>query len=230
MPTPRSWTDEQLEQAVRSNNTIAGVLRNLALSSSPGNYRSFHRHVARLGLDTHHFTGQAHGTTGSIRAQPFSEILVRNSPHSGKGLKKRLLKAGMMVELCLECGMGPMWRGKPLVLQLDHINGDPRDHRIKNLRLLCPNCHTQTQTFNSKNRRSRYMPVKGQHACLDCGVPTCDSRSTRCPSCSSKASAKTKIDWPTLDALKAMVEDSSLSGVGRQLGVSGNAVKKRLAR
>lgn len=51
---------------------------------------------------------------------------------------------------CAICSLPPVWNGKPLVLQLDHINGDSDNNHPSNLRLLCPNCHTQTATFTSR--------------------------------------------------------------------------------
>lgn len=57
---------------------------------------------------------------------------------------------------CKLCGQGELWNGKKLVLQRDHIDGDSSNNAMKNLRLLCPNCHTQTPTFGSKGQGSRY--------------------------------------------------------------------------
>lgn len=56
-------------------------------------------------------------------------------------LKEKVIKNKLLKYECSECGIS-MWRNKPLILQLDHINGDNRDNRIENLRLLCPNCHS----------------------------------------------------------------------------------------
>jgi len=61
---------------------------------------------------------------------------------------------------CSECGLHAMWNNKPLKLHLDHIDGDRKNNRIDNLRLLCPNCHTQTSTYagrNNKNAVNQYM-------------------------------------------------------------------------
>jgi 5-methylcytosine-specific restriction endonuclease McrA len=67
-------------------------------------------------------------------------------------LKRRMIREGLVVSRCAFCGIGA-WRGQPLSLELDHINGDPHDYRIDNLRLLCPNCHSQTETFSGRNAR-----------------------------------------------------------------------------
>lgn len=46
----------------------------------------------------------------------------------------------------------PVWAGKPIVLHLDHINGVRNDNRLENLRWLCPNCHSQTDTYCGRNK------------------------------------------------------------------------------
>jgi hypothetical protein len=81
------------------------------------------------------------------------EILIENSDYTNfQSLKKRLLDAGILKYKCYECNI-KTWRKKKLVLQLDHINGIGNDHRRKNLRLLCPNCHSQTSTYAGKNNK-----------------------------------------------------------------------------
>lgn len=220
MASGKTWTDEQLIAAVASNTTLAGVLRALGLSTSPGHYRSLHHHIQRLGLSTKHHTGQAHGT--SRPGRPLTELLVKGS-HVHSYFKKRLIREGLIQEECSLCGLPPTWQNKPLVLQLDHINGDPYDNRLENLRLLCPNCHTQTPTF-TKSGRGRYTPKKSK-VCA-CGV-VIQRRSKTCRACMN-TSRPTKIDWPTHDELRHRVATSSHRQVAKELGVSDNAVRKRL--
>ena len=81
------------------------------------------------------------------------EILVENSTYTNRyRLKIRLIKENKMNYRCAICGNNGEWNGKPLSLQLDHINGVNNDNRIENLRFLCPNCHSQTETFSGKNK------------------------------------------------------------------------------
>ena len=83
---------------------------------------------------------------------PLEEILVKDSKYTNMTcLKQRALRAKLIDYKCAICGINE-WLGKKIILQLDHINGDNRDNRIENLRLLCPNCHSQTETYCGKNR------------------------------------------------------------------------------
>jgi 5-methylcytosine-specific restriction endonuclease McrA len=71
--------------------------------------------------------------------------------HSRRGVKHRILKENLLPYVCAVCNVSE-WNGKPISLHLDHINGKNGDHRIENLRFLCPNCHSQTDTYTGKNK------------------------------------------------------------------------------
>jgi hypothetical protein len=72
-------------------------------------------------------------------------------------IKRHLLRAGILENRCSWCGL-TSWRGQPISIQIDHINGIRDDHRVENLRMLCPNCHSQTETFAARNRKYRVIP------------------------------------------------------------------------
>ena len=76
--------------------------------------------------------------------------------HGGR-VKRRLIKEGLLEDCCSTCKLGPEWNGDYLTLQLDHINGNPRDWRLGNLRVLCPNCHTQTETFSRSSKQASFI-------------------------------------------------------------------------
>jgi DNA-binding transcriptional ArsR family regulator len=80
------------------------------------------------------------------RKEPLCDLLVADSPASRLTVKRRLLQEGVKARRCDECALED-WQGQPLRLDLHHVNGDRRDHRLANLRLLCPNCHSQTENF-----------------------------------------------------------------------------------
>jgi hypothetical protein len=104
-----------------------------------------------LGLDISHWKTKSSMT----------EILVKNSPYSNSTVKRRIIQEGVLKYECSQCSEGNLWsmredgvllyKGNPVVLQLDHVNGDNRDNRVENLRFLCGTCHSQTDTFTGKN-------------------------------------------------------------------------------
>ena len=104
------------------------------------------KRICDLGLNTSHFKYSY--------PKPLSEKLVlqENRTRNSSCFKKRLYKEGLLHEICSLCNQTNIHNGKKLVLQLDHINGNHNDNRIENLRILCPNCHSQTSTF-CKNKK-----------------------------------------------------------------------------
>lgn len=89
---------------------------------------------------------------------PIADLLVVGRTTSRSHLKRRLVREGLKEDLCEECGISE-WQGKPLSVQLHNKNGDGTDNRLENIALLCPNCHSQTETWGGRNRRSRLKLV-----------------------------------------------------------------------
>lgn len=154
-------------------------------------------------------------------AKPLEEILVENSSYKSQDLKRRLITAGLKEDICEICGQHNVWNGKPLVLQLDHINGNHYDNRLENLRVVCPNCHTQTDTFaNRKNKKTNY--------CIDCGKEI-STKSTRCQSCAAKHSNVCKVDRdnrPSKDELLELILSKTFTEIGKIYGVTDNTIRK----
>ena len=143
---------EKLNEIVKGSKTIAEVMRKLGYSANRGNsYGPFKAYLNENNIDYSHFLGKANGLAKN-EIFPLEEILVKDSKYTNMtSLKRRVLKAKLIDYKCAICGINE-WLGKEIILQLDHINGDNRDNRIENLRLLCPNCHSQTETYCGKNR------------------------------------------------------------------------------
>lgn len=143
---------ENLKQLVIESTTIAELMRKLGYTANRGNsFDGLKKYLIENNIDISHFKGKSHGSSKTEKYS-LEQILVENSTYSNMTrLKERVLKANLLEYKCSECGISE-WNNKPLVLQLDHINGNNRDNRIENLRLLCPNCHSQTETFCGKNK------------------------------------------------------------------------------
>ena len=111
-------------------------------------FMTFKRSAIELGCYNTNQSGK-----GTLKSKvPLEDIITNKVTFSTGQLKKRLLYENILDYKCVKCGNRGEWGGEVLILELDHINGDNNDNRLKNLRMLCPNCHSQTPTFRNKKR------------------------------------------------------------------------------
>ncbi|MFJ6543676.1 HNH endonuclease [Streptomyces sp. NPDC091385] len=149
------WTKQVLEPVVARSKSVNEVLRRLGLDLVGGNHTNISRRIKAYGIDTSHFTplapreNQRRGRTGVQLLAEDTSAHARRIPSSR--LKKALRELGVE-ERCALCGIEPVWLGEPLPLEVDHIDGNWRDNRIENLRLLCPNCHSATDSYRGRGK------------------------------------------------------------------------------
>ncbi len=223
----KTWEDFEMLAALKKHTTIADVLRELNLSIRPGNYRTVQDFIVKNDIDISHMTGKKSGKGGLLKI-PLSDVLVESSSYSRRLLKKRLLKTGMLSNICSICGQKETWNGKPLRMILDHINGINNDNRLENLRMICPNCGSQCETFCRGNRsenlirNNRYFESKKCKRCNGLIHRSC--KGGYCTVCSGILSRK--VCRPTLEVLSSDIKEMSWVAIGKKYGVSDNAVRK----
>lgn len=154
-------TKEDYINAVKKSNSIAGVCRELGILPIGGNYATVKRKIIKYNLDTSHFTGQLWKGKSFVEETALvklDDILKENTNYKTHTLKERLFNQNLKERKCEICGLGEEWYGKPITLELHHINGDHYDNRLENLQILCPNCHSQTNNFRNRNNTDKNIP------------------------------------------------------------------------
>ncbi|WP_431036310.1 HNH endonuclease signature motif containing protein [Streptomyces sp. P6-2-1] len=141
---------ESVRKAVAEARSVAETLRSLGLEPRASARRMLRSACERYGISTAHFLGRASRKGVPQPRKPASVVLVLKPPTAGRtpgAMLRRALDDIGRPRVCEKCGLKGEYRGRPLALEIDHINGDWRDNRAENLRRLCPNCHSQTATF-----------------------------------------------------------------------------------
>lgn len=148
MGWPSALNDrDAVQEALSLSHSLKETLCRLGLPVTQRTRDALTQACLNYGLDT------SFSTRYSTRRTPDADVFCEDSTFLDKyRLKCRFLEATNAPNECALCGLGPAWNGSPLTLQLDHVNGNNTDHRLENLRLLCPNCHSQTPTYAGKRR------------------------------------------------------------------------------
>ena len=227
MRVGKLWTvsDEEFLNAVKQSACFSDVVRFFGLSASASNHLRYVKERMKL-LGCEFGVKMTHRGSKPCK-HTLDELLVEDSDFDDtRALKKRLLKANLLEYKCGICGNTGVWQGKPLVLVLDHINGNKRDNRLENLRLVCPNCDSQSPTYRGRNKREfAYRSNKADSFCKTCGVKI-SRGSTICEKCHSIEMRR--VERPEKETLLALVKEKSFDDVGSIYGVSGTSIRKWL--
>lgn len=148
-------SDEQFVELLKKSSTISEVLFKLGytVKGNSWGYSQVKRRMDDLNLDYSIFKGKsAVMKITKLNNVKKEDILKENCRHQRTVLRRYVIKNNLIPYKCAICGCTE-WQGKTLSLELDHINGVNNDNRLENLRFLCPNCHSQTSTYGSRNQQ-----------------------------------------------------------------------------
>ena len=246
----KNRSKEEYIKAAQNSLSIAQMCRELGVKPVGGNYYVIKNKIKEYDIDISHFTGKAWNQGKRYRPinkpKSLEEILKEDSPYQSFKLKARLLESGLKENRC-ECCNNTEWLGKPIKLELHHINGNHNDNRLENLQLLCPNCHSYTDTYRGRNKikyeekqeeiilitheekdKNKPKPIKEEKPkryCLICGKELSNRQKNYCSNeCAIKSYTK-RVDKEEL--IKVLKENNNnLTKVGKIYDVSPNAIKK----
>jgi hypothetical protein len=154
----RTWTDEQLIAALTDSKSVSDVLKKLGLKALGGSHSFVTKHIKRLGYEPKELFPSKNWNRGlKVNA---SELFIEKSKYRQHTIRLHFKKLKCISYICQICKCEPFHMNKELILNLDHINGINNDHRLENLRWLCPNCHSQTDTFAGKNNKKSPLKPK----------------------------------------------------------------------
>jgi hypothetical protein len=237
MFVPR-YSESEARAAVAGSISYSEAMRRLGLRPAGGNHRHFRRYVDEIWqIPTDHFDPSSARLVSLIRHAPvpLEDVLVEGSSYSRRNLKLRLYDTGLKERRCELCGQDEIWRGKPIALILDHINGVPDDNRLENLRIVCPNCNSTFDTHCGRKNRAGKRDCRGcgrsffphylrqKYCSAECGSKQADRVRKLKPHLSTR-----RVERPSHEQLLSDVDSMSMVAVGHKYGVSDNAVRKWL--
>ena len=149
------YTKELLEENIKDCYSFAELARRLGLKPEGSNPKTLKKKLDQFNIDYSHFTGQ--GWNKELKFKPkvakdLKDIMTKDSTYQSYKLLKRLIEEGIKEHKCECCG-NTEWNGKPIPLELHHIDGDHSNNTKENLQVLCANCHSQTDNFRGKKNR-----------------------------------------------------------------------------
>ena len=232
------YSKENLEAIVKNNTSIAGVMRDLGLKQGGGSRSTVFKYIEKYNINTDHFTGSRWNVGKKIPVTPLKNILKENTNFKSNVLLQRLVYKGLKEYKCECCGISN-WNNKPITLELHHIDGNHYNNTFSNLQILCPNCHSQTDTFrrrkNHKANRPEIIPeskiIKQMRTCLRCGkkfYPT-EKNQRRCGECKIENKSVSFIISKE-DLEKECEKWTTLADLANALNVSRPTVRKYLEK
>lgn len=212
----------EMQNLLNESNSFVEVLEKLGLCGHSGNHRTLKERIKKDNLSIKILEKKRKEKNierSILKKIPLSKIMVKNSNYGTNHLKARLIKENVFKYVCEKCKNKGSWMGKKLTLQLEHKNGKSKDHRLENLCFLCPNCHSQTETYAGKNSSAKRI-----RNCAECKGPT-KGYGTKCQKCASNN--QPKKFFVTKKELEKLIQKFPMTTLGKKFGVSDNAIRNR---
>ena len=222
------WLDEDVIKAVKKSKTYSQTLRALGVQAKGANFRTLKKYISKLNLDISHFCFGKNFDLDRIKNSRYiltpEEMFIENSLTNTKHIRNTLIKLKLIDYKCQMCGI-THWQNQELSLHLDHINGTNSDNRLENLRFLCPNCHSLTETYCGRNIHNK-PEYKNNRICPYCNGPK-DGAALSCMKC--KHLNKKEIIWMPIEDLIAFIRKvKSFSEAARQLNINHRNIQRHL--
>jgi len=151
---------EAFKELWETSPSLKVVLAHFGLNNKGGNHVTARNRAAQEGLEPKRFQSNNITALHAYRAGlPSKVILKKGTKCSSRQLRIALTKIGRPYK-CEICDQKGTWKNKPLTLPVDHKDGDTTNNDPKNLRFLCPNCHSQTGNFSGRKTRRCRRPSK----------------------------------------------------------------------
>lgn len=207
------YTKELLEENVLKSKSLTEMLKNMGIQHRGGSMPGYiKRKIISFNINIDHWISPVNSNKKSNYVLGFSEERIRR-----RYLKVLMEENGIDYKCCM-CNLPPIWLDKDLTLHIDHINGNNLDNRLENLRFLCPNCHTQTDTYSGKNKK------KENNKCKVC-EKIIRRKSIHCKECNRKASIGKKLNrkgknLPDKGYLQELINSLPIIKIAKKLHVN----------
>lgn len=207
-----------LQQIVKESYSVMEVVRKLGKTIGGPTYKIVLKAIDKYDIDCSHFDSWKYRTP-SFTGKPIEYYLIYGSNIGSSGLKEKLYKSGLKQRQCEKCGQGEVWRGDRISLILDHIDGDPKNNVLDNLRILCPNCSAALPT----HCRGKKVFIKKNPREIDIQRENNGGRTDKQIALSL---SQRKVERPSIENLKIEVTNNGFLATGRKYGVSDNTIRK----
>lgn len=215
------YTKENIEELAKQCNSLTELIEKFGIVARGRNFDTIKKYIKEYNIDISHFNKNIK-RKGLFRCKTVNDYLVLDSNIGSSQLKDKLYKNNLKTRECELCGQNETWNGKTMSLILDHINGNHKDNRLENLRIVCPNCNATLDTHCGKHKKTitkDKLIAKENERLLNNGRTIKEKQNDL---------NKRKAERPTKEILITQIKELGYVGTAKLYNVSNNSIKKWL--